>query len=108
MPLKRNALPYDVIAGVEPCPGGWLVVSARLVATTVSFEPPQVLPTFVDVIDYRPSFKIIAIHAPLGLLEKAEPRGRACDQEARRLLGGRRSAAIVTPPSRQALADETV
>jgi len=64
-------LPYDVIAGVVPCPKGWLVVSARLVSTVLSFEPPQVIRDFVDVVDYRPTFTVIAVHAPLGLLEKA-------------------------------------
>jgi len=98
-------LPYDVIAGVVPCPKGWLVVSARLVSTVLSFEPPQVIRDFVDVVDYRPTFTVIAVHAPLGLLEKATPGGRTCDREARRLLGPRRGAAIATPPSRAGLAD---
>ena len=102
---RRSPLPYDVIAGVEPCPGGWLVVSARLLTTMVALERAEVLPSFVDVLDYRPSFSIVALHAPIGLLEKGEPGGRPCDRAARRCLGARRSPAVASAPSRAVLAD---
>lgn len=102
---RHSPLPYDVIAGVEPCPGGWLMVRARLLTTMIALEVPQVVPTLIDVLDYRPTFSLIALHSHLGLLEKGQTGGRQCDREARRVLGGRRSGAIVSAPSRLALAE---
>ncbi len=43
---------------------------------------------------------------PIGLPSGLHPGGRASDREARRLLGPRRGAAIVSPPSRSVLDDE--
>jgi predicted RNase H-like nuclease len=105
-PLKRGApLPYKLLAGVEPCPGGWLVVTGKLQGITLFPEPPQVLGKLIEVLDYRPSFEVIAIHAPIGLPGERAPGGRACDREARRLLGRRRGTAIISPPPRSLLGD---
>ena len=42
-PLKRQApLPYKVLAGVEPCPKGWLVVSAKLQNVSMLPQAPEV------------------------------------------------------------------
>jgi predicted RNase H-like nuclease len=56
-----------------------------------------VVETFVDVIDQRPTFAIIAVNAPIGYLQMFEPGGRDCDREARKILG-RRGAAIQSAP----------
>ena len=105
--LKRGApVPYRLLAGVEPCRGGWLVVSGKLQGVSLFPEPPQLLATIVEILDYRPSFEIVALHAPIGLPSALHPGGRASDREARRLLGPRRGAAIVSPPSRSVLDDE--
>jgi predicted RNase H-like nuclease len=93
-------LPYKLIAGVEPCPGGWLVVSARLQGVTAHPQEPEVFPTFAEILDYRPSFEIIAIHCHLSFPEEDTPGGRTCDKLARQLLGWPRSGAIGSPPSR--------
>ncbi len=62
--LKRGApLPYRPLAGVEPCPGGWFVVSGKLQGVSLFPEPPQVVPTINDVLDSRPPYEIIALHA---------------------------------------------
>jgi len=92
-------LPYKLVAGVEPCPGGWLVVSARLQSITLFPQPPEVYPVFADIVDYRPSFDVIAVHAPLSFPADDSPGGRTCDRLARKLLGWPRSGAIVSPPS---------
>jgi predicted RNase H-like nuclease len=96
-------LPYRPLAGVVPCAGGWLVASGKLQGVTLSPQDPEILPTLIDVLDYRPSYEIIALHAPIGLLAENRPGGRTCDREARRLLGWRRGAAIQSAPSRAAL-----
>jgi predicted RNase H-like nuclease len=98
-PLSRRGpeLPYSLVAGVKPCATGWLVATAKLHGVTFAPEDPSVIETFVDVLDQRPAFSIIAVNGPIGYLGKFEPRGRACDREARALLG-RRGAAVQSAP----------
>ncbi len=104
--LKRGApLPYKLLAGVEPCRGGWLVVTGKLQGVSLFPEPPQVLKSINDILDYRPPFEIVALHSPIGLPNDRAPGGRACDREARRLLGPRRGTSIASPPPRSALSD---
>src|SRR5258705_1007298 len=98
--LKRGApLPYKPVAGVEPCPGGWFVVSGKLQGVSLFPEPPQVMSSILDVLDTRPSYEIIALHAPIGLPGERIPGGRGSDRQARPLLGRRRGAAGTAPPS---------
>lgn len=96
-------LPYRLIAGVEPCPGGWLVVSARLQGITAFPIEPEVFPTFAEILDYRPAFDVVAIHCHLSFPSQDTPGGRTCDREARKLLGFARGGAITSPPSRALL-----
>ncbi len=103
-PARRGPdLPYRLLAGVVPCPGGWLVMSGKLQGVTLSPDEAFVAPVFIDVLDHRPGYEVVAVAAPLGLLDEAEPGGRTCDREARRLLGWPRSGAVVSPPSRAAV-----
>ena len=97
------ALPYKLIAGVEPCPGGWLAVGARLQGITAFPTEPVVYATFTELLDDRPSWDVVAIHCHLSFPEEDTPGGRTCDQEARKLLGWPRSGAIGSPPSRHYL-----
>ena len=96
-------MPYKLIAGVEPCPGGWLVVSGRLQGITAHPQEPEVFASFAEVLDYRPAFDVIAIHCHLSFPEGDTPGGRTCDRLARQLLGWPRSGAIGSPPSRHYL-----
>ncbi len=96
-------LPYRPIAGVIPCGSRWLVAAGRLQGITLTPVEPELLKTFIEVLDYRPSFEIIALGCPVGLLELPVRGGRSCDREARKLLGPRRGAAIVPPPIRPTL-----
>ena len=102
--LHRGAqLPYKVLAGVEPCPGGWCVVSGKLQGITLFPQVPEVFPRFVDVLDYKPAFTVIALHMPIGLLSSPEAGARPCDREARALLGWPRAAAVSMAPTRAAV-----
>jgi predicted RNase H-like nuclease len=98
-PTHGPNLPYRLVAGVVPCGGGWLVASAKLQGATIAPEEPRVMDAFTAVLDERPSFEVIALHAPVGFLDKAAPGGRTCDREARALLGPRRGAAVRSAPS---------
>jgi predicted RNase H-like nuclease len=79
------------------------VVSGRLQGITAHPQEPEVFPTFAEILDYRPSFEVIAIHCHLSFPEEDTKGGRTCDRLARQLLGWPRSGAIGSPPSRQYL-----
>ena len=96
-------MPYEVLAGVEPCDGGWLAVSGRLIGTTLTYQPPQVFGTFRDLVDWKPAFQIVAVAAPLGLPTNPARGGRHCDHEARQLLGRHHWHAVASAPTRKAL-----
>jgi predicted RNase H-like nuclease len=102
-PQRGQALPYDLLAGVVPTKAGWVVASAKLQGIQMYPNEPELIPTLADVLDYRPSFKVIALGAPIGLLEEPVDGGRTCDREARQLIGFPRAGAIPTPPIRKAL-----
>jgi predicted RNase H-like nuclease len=102
--MHRGArLPYETLAGVVPCPVGWLVASAKLQGITIAPEDPQVFGTIRDVLDYKPAFQVVALSMPVGLLDSPVALGRQCDRDARRLLGSPRASAIVSTPARVAL-----
>jgi predicted RNase H-like nuclease len=100
-------LPYELVAGVVPTKAGWLVASAKLQGIQMHPNEPELLENLADVLDYRPSFKVIALNAPIGLLEEATEGGRVCDREARQLIGWPRCGAVPTPPVRKALGAST-
>jgi predicted RNase H-like nuclease len=97
----RSALPYQILVGVEPVPGGWLVAPGNLQGITLAPQPAYVLPSLADVLDYRPSFTVVALHAPVGAASAAGDF-RSCDVAARDRLG-RRAGAVVPAPSRAVL-----
>jgi predicted RNase H-like nuclease len=76
-----------------------LVASAKLQGTIFAPEDPTRLESFVDVVDQRPAYSIIAVNAPIGYLNHAHVGGRTCDREARALLG-RRGASVKSAPVR--------
>jgi predicted RNase H-like nuclease len=92
-------LPYSVVASVTPCPGGWLVASAKLHAATFAPEDPRVVAKFAEVFDERPQFDVIALNAPVGYPDNPED-GRTCDRVARKLLG-RRAMTVRNVPTRE-------
>jgi predicted RNase H-like nuclease len=95
-------LPYSLVAGVTPTRHGWIVASAKLIGVTFAPESPRVLGSFLEVLDERPSFTIIVINAPIGYVEEPGAGVRACDAEARTLLG-KRGKALHDAPSRALL-----
>jgi len=106
---KRQQLPYKMIAGVTPCAGGWLVFGAKLQGVTVLAEDPFVLKTLEEVIDYRPSYSVVALDAPIGLPEEPGLGGiRACDRDAREMLGWPRRVGVDPVPSRKTLQAESL
>ncbi len=99
--MVAKPLPYKNIAGVTMCPGGWLVLPARMAGVTVAAEEAFVVKRLVDVLDARPTFEAAAINAPMGLKDLPDGPWRACDVEARQYVGWPRAAAIYGVPSRE-------
>lgn len=102
MPAVRETM-YKVIAGVVPCPGGWLVLGGRLTGVTLLPDDPVVLGRLGDVLDYRPQFDAAAIDVPMALPDEPGGGRRGCDEEARGLIGWPRQVAVLPVPSRPAL-----
>lgn len=103
MASSKHALPYKTVAAAMPCPAGWLVLPAKLLGVTMLTEDALVLPTFAEVIDYRPAFNVIAVDTPIGLQDEPQGKFRQCDIEARATLGWPRRVGIPPAPSRAAL-----
>jgi len=102
-----QALPYKMLGAVVPCPGGWLILPARLAAVTVIVEDPLVVKTLAEVLEFKPKFEAAAIYAPMGFEDEPTAPFRPCDEEAREIVGWPRSAAIPPTPSRAALRAST-
>ena len=105
--MVASKLPYKTIAGVVPCPGGWLIVTARLAGVTVSADDMVVVRQLFDVLDYKPKFDAAAVYAPVGFYEYPVGPYRPCDSEARELIGWPRIVGVKPMPSRAALRAKT-
>ena len=101
MVVKKN--PYKNLAGVTPCPGGWLVLPARLAGITVAAEDAFVLPKLFEVLDFRPTFEAAAINVPMGWFDTPSGQYRPCDREAREYVGWPRVIGISGTPCREAV-----
>jgi predicted RNase H-like nuclease len=91
-----------LLAGVDGCRAGWLVVLARSLARDAQEHQVRLCASFDEVLHLEPAPAVIAVDIPIGLLTEPQPGGRDCDRLARRLLG-RRASSVFTPPIRQLL-----
>jgi predicted RNase H-like nuclease len=105
--MVATKLPYKMLGGIVPCPGGWLIVPARLAGVTIVAEDPMVVSSLIDVIEFKPKFEAAAIWAPIGFNDQPSGPYRACDEEARALIGWPRRVSIRPTPSRAALSAAT-
>src|SRR5215213_2221024 len=103
--MVAKKMPYKWLAGITPCPGGWLIAPARLANVTMIAEEPMVLRTLDEVVDFRPKFDAAAINCPLGYPDEPDPEMRfgACERQARNMIGWPRRVALRPIPSRAAL-----
>jgi predicted RNase H-like nuclease len=103
MASMMKQLPYKWIAGVTPCPGGWLIVPARLAGVTVVVEDALVLHSLIDVVDFRPKFDAAAINIPMGFNDEPTVKFGTCETQSRDYIGWPRRVAMRPLPSRAAL-----
>jgi len=89
----------DWVAGVDGCPGGWVVALEDLDSGAVSSAACE---TFAQILELPKQPRVIAVDVPIGFLSQAQAGGRACDKETRRILGLRGSS-VFSAPTRPAL-----
>lgn len=87
------------VAGVDGCRGGWVVGLRELYQNE---QRARVVKAVTDLLVLPEAPVTICIDVPIGLLPVGRAGGRACEAEARRLLGGRGSS-VFSAPSRAAL-----
>ena len=91
-------------AGIDGCPGGWVVVVGRDLRSPTDLVLCQ---HFDEVIDRTKGFDVVAIDMPIGLLENARRGGRCCDQDARAILNAspelKAASRVFSPPIRRIL-----
>lgn len=89
------------VAGVDGCPGGWIVALRRI--DDAGAQALRLCRRFAEVLALDEKPRIVAVDIPIGLPERAIRGGRTCDNEARARLGERQSS-VFAVPARAALA----
>ena len=84
------------LVGIDSCPDGWLCVVEDGAGELRAF----VRPDFAAVVANLPQDALLAIDIPIGLSESGP---RACDREARALLGRPRASSVFSAPVRGVL-----
>lgn len=90
----------DLVAGVDGCKAGWLLVSVDATAKIHS----AVFPTPAELCAARAKADVVAVDVPIGLTDSGP---RLCDQEARKVLRAPRASSVFSPPIRPVLLAET-
>ena len=83
------------VAGVDGCPGGWLVVVRRL--GSADGAQARLVATFAEVLALPEQPAIIAVDMPIGLAARTVLGGRPADIAARSRLGPRQSSVFAVP-----------
>lgn len=97
-PAKDSASAHGIVAGVDGCARGWVVATLDLATRRPAVRSGiHRVDTFAEVLDVTADAAFVAVDIPIGLLDAAEPGGRICDREVRRLLGPRRSSVFSAP-----------
>ncbi len=86
-----------VICGGDGCKGGWVAVMEDIDSCDISW---RVVPSLRDLATSKSPPKIITLDVPIGLPDKGS---RACDLEARQLLGRGRMSSVFPAPIRPVL-----
>jgi predicted RNase H-like nuclease len=87
------------LAGVDGCPGGWLVAFVRTDGVEVR---SRVMRSFSAIFEEPEAPAIVAVDMPIGLPQHSPPKGRLPESEVRPLLGNRKSS-VFRIPSRDAV-----
>ncbi|PSQ96197.1 MAG: DUF429 domain-containing protein, partial [Bacteroidetes bacterium SW_7_64_58] len=92
------------VGGVDGFRDGWVVVLHQPTTDTTRCCTVDGVDALFDLTE-APA--VLGVDMVIGLPDRAEPGGRACDRAARQLLGHPRGASVFSPPARAALGAET-
>lgn len=95
--------PTATVHGVDGCRAGWLRAGLVPGGDGGSGGLEYQLHARFDDCLAATVGEIVVVDMPIGLLEEAEPGGRPCDRDARRMLGQPRGSSVFPPPARPAL-----
>src|SRR4051794_15708090 len=101
--MVAKQLPYKWLAGITPCPKGWLIIPARLAGVTVVVEHGRVARWLKHVVAFPPTFDAAVVTIPLGsraLANRGLASLGASQHEVRDMGGWRRRVAVRPIPSR--------
>ncbi len=87
------------LAGVDGCPGGWIVAFVRPVGDEIII---RIVSRFADVLGAPEAPAVVAVDMPIGLPERTGLGGREAENAVRPLLGQRQSS-VFSVPSRAAI-----
>jgi predicted RNase H-like nuclease len=90
-----------LFVGVDGCKGGWLCFTVDMDAGDTGFA---LVPDFARALTKYKCAKVVAVDIPIGLPESG---ARACDIQARQLLGKPRASSIFPAPIRSILGATT-
>lgn len=90
---RREPTAPGSVGGVDGCRGGWVLCTLPAEGA-VTIERIERIDAVVERVDTG-ELALVGVDMPIGL---PDTWGRACDDEARRRLGPRRSTLFATPP----------
>ena len=90
-----------VVAGMDGCRGGWLCLTKD---STTRVVQARILAKAADLLCLKPQPNVVMVDIPIGLTDVGP---RACDREARQLLGRGRGSSVFPAPIRPMLAAAT-
>lgn len=89
------------IVGINGCKAGWFCIFEELPSRHLA---SKTFTTIEDLAKHIEPLDVVAIDVPIGLTDSGP---RACDVEARKMLGGKRASSVFPAPVRAALSAET-
>ena len=90
-----------IICGADGCKAGWVVIFKDLDSGSISWPPGLTVHELACLAYSELAPQVIALDMPIGLPERGP---RACDLEARQLLGPGRASSVFPAPIRPVLA----
>ena len=79
------------------------MASAKLQGITMAPEQPQVVSTFLEVLDYKPAFQVVALFSPVGLLDEPPSRSHLRSRGASACSAHLDASAVLSAPACAAL-----
>ncbi len=100
MMAAENRQDNVLLAGVDPCRGGWVVARGMVRSENVGLCDVSVVRDFEECLERTRDCRLVCVHIPIGISDR---QVRTCDAEARECLGRPRAGSVFDPPGRSVL-----